>query len=301
MSDWISEITDRLGPRAVENAPLAPHTTFGIGGPAQLLTHLESIHELLWLKDLARRHELPLRVLGGGSNVLIPDAGLPGITVLLEGDFTHLRLDHAAAKAHAGAGLPISRLAAKCSDAGLSGLEWAAGLPGTVGGAVVGNAGAWGSSCADNLVSVRLLERSGRVHEFPRAELTFGYRHTSIPASGALVLAAAFALIPSDPQAIRTLCEHLRDRRRTSQPIGERSAGSVFKNPPGDSAGRLLDAAGCKSLRVGDALVSPIHANFILNTASATAHDVLALIDLMRTRVHDRFSIQLQTEIILLK
>ena len=300
MSEWIKDLTDRLGKRAEPDAPLAPLTTFAIGGPAQLLVHVESILELLWIKDLCRQYEVPLRILGGGSNVLVPDQGLPGLTVLLEGELAELHLDTSSGKVKAGAGLSMSRLAAKCADAGLSGLEWASGLPGSVGGAVVGNAGAFAGRVSDSLVSVRLLERSGRVSETPAQKLGFDYRASSIPASGAFVLVATFTLAPGDPELIRSRCDEVRRKRRDSQPLGQRSAGSVFKNPPNDAAGRLLDAASCKGLRVGDALVSPTHANFIVNAGHASAADVKSLIAQMQSRVRAQFNVSLTPEIIIL-
>lgn len=300
VTEWIRDLKQRLGPRAKSHEPLAQHTTFAIGGPAELFVTVETIRELLMIKAICQEHNITLRVLGRGSNVLIPDEGLPGVTAHLAGEFTEIKLDPATGKAKVGAAVLINDLSRRCADAGLSGFEWASGLPGTVGGAIVGNAGAWGGCIADVLSSVRLLEPSGHVAETPVEQLSLDYRTSALTGTDAVVLAAVFTLEACKPAAARSVAEGFRRRRRQTQPIGERSAGSVFRNPPDDAAGRLLEEAGCKGLRIGDAQVSTVHANFIINTGSATAEDVKALIHEMRKRVHDHAGIHLDLELKLL-
>ena len=297
VSDWMEILTERLRSRLKRDEPLAPYTTFGIGGPAEVLISIETIRELLWVKVTCREHEVPLRVLGRASNVLVGDEGLPGVTVQLGGELTEVKLDAQTGTVKVGAGVLMSELATRCADAGLSGLEWAAGLPGTVGGAVAGNAGAWGGCVADVLSSVRLLEPFGRVAETPLEKLKLDYRTSALAGTDTMILAVTFGLETCKPAAVRSACEGFRRRRREQQPIGEKSAGSVFRNPPDDSAGRLLEEADCKGLRIGNAEVSNKHANFIINTGGATAADVKALIDEMRKRVRDRFDINLELEL----
>jgi UDP-N-acetylmuramate dehydrogenase len=234
--------------------------------------------------------------LGSGSNVLVADAGVRGLVILNRA--RHVEIEGARVYAEAGANL--SSLARSCITRGLAGLEWAVSVPGTVGGAVVGNAGAFGGDIAGSLASATILEPDGKVSEWPVERFEYRYRDSLLkrrPAETAwVVLAAKLALTPADPAELAGRADEFVARRRATQPPGA-SVGSMFKNPPGDFAGRLIEAAGLKGTQIGGAQISTVHANFFVNTAHATAADVKALIDLARGRVQGRFGVELALEI----
>jgi UDP-N-acetylmuramate dehydrogenase len=301
-----------LGASAVKaNQSLARYTALRIGGPAGLLVVAEGIQALQRAVTLAWEHQVPCRVLGGGSNVLISDAGLPGLVILNRARAVVLpspgeqgqRLGRACVRAESGASL--STVARRSVARGLAGLEWAASIPGTVGGAVVGNAGAWGGDVASTLVRAKILEPGSVVVEWPVERFEYGYRtsilkwHASEDVPQAVVLDAEFALQATDREDLEARMTELVAQRKASQPPGA-SCGSVFRNPPGDYAGRLIEAAGLKGKRKGGAEISPVHANFIVNHGDATAADVRALIDLACQTVQARFGLTLEMEIELL-
>jgi UDP-N-acetylmuramate dehydrogenase len=250
---------------------------------------------------LAWEHEAPFQVLGGGSNVLISDAGLQGLVVHNRARAIHLT----DAGVNAESGAALSTVARQCVARGLAGLEWAISIPGSVGGAVVGNAGAWGSDVASTMVQAEVLEPGGRVAKWSADQFEYGYRTSILKQQGAssqqaaIVLNAQFALEKGDRQALQARLADITARRKASQPPGA-TCGSVFKNPPGDYAGRLIEAAGLKGRSSGGAEISPVHANFIVNRGDATAADVKALIELARQRVRAQFGITLELEIELL-
>lgn len=293
-----------LGPDAVQvDRPLARYTAFRIGGPAGLLTIVESAEVLRWAVTLAWEHGVPCRVLGSGSNVLVSDAGVAGLVVLNRARaVTFFPPQPAGAHQVAGVGVEsgasFSTLARQCAARGLAGLEWAASIPGTVGGAVVGNAGAWGGDVASTLVQARVLEPGGAVSVWPVARLAYGYRTSALKRqeSRAVVLEAEFALHPGSREDLESRMAEMAARRKASQPPGA-TCGSVFQNPPGDYAGRLIEAAGLKGTRQGGAEISPLHANFIVNRGGATAADVKALIALACETVEARFGVRLVLEI----
>ena len=278
--------------------PLAPYTAFRVGGPAELLATVTSAEALAQAVVAARAHSVPCRVLGAGSNVLVSDAGLRGLVLLNRARSTAFGPDHVRAES----GTSFSTLARHCISRGLAGLEWAVGIPGTVGGAVVGNAGAWGGDVASVLVEARVLGADGQVGVWPARRFDFSYRSSALkgaPGLQAVVLEAAFALAPGDRQALEARVAEIAARRKASQPAGA-TCGSVFKNPPGDYAGRLVEAAGLKGVRRGGAMITTAHANFVVNQGGATAADVKALIDLARGAVEEQFGISLELEIELL-
>ncbi|MGQ9710610.1 MAG: UDP-N-acetylmuramate dehydrogenase, partial [Anaerolineae bacterium] len=239
---------------------------------------------------------VPWRVLGGGCNLLVSDAGVRGLVVIHRADRTRIAADGVV---WAEAGAPMAALARETVARGLAGLEWAAGLPGTVGGAVVGNAGAFGGDIASVLRTVTLLAPDGEVTERPADWMEFSYRESRIkrmPHPRPVVLAATFALAPGDPAALRARMEEILAWRRTRHPSGA-TMGSTFKNPPGNHAGRLIEAAGLKGYRIGGAMVSELHANFLINTGSATAADVRALIRHIQAEVKRQFGISLEPEV----
>jgi len=303
------DLAAALGSNAVRvNESLARHTAFRIGGPAELLAVAESSEALRQAVTLAWEHRVPYRVLGAGSNVLVSDAGIAGLVLLnrarsvafpsLEDQVQH----PSEVRVRAESGASLSTVVRQCVARGLAGLEWAANIPGTVGGAVFGNAGAWGGDVASALVQARVLEPGGAVTEWPAARFEYGYRTSilkrrasqSVPP--AVILDAEFALQVGDRQALESRVSEIAARRKASQPPGA-TCGSVFKNPPGDYAGRLIEAAGLKGTRKGAAEISPVHANFIVNLGGAAAADVKALIDLARQAVQAQFGISLELEI----
>jgi len=301
-----------LGPATVRmNQPLARHSTLRIGGPADLLAVAGDADVLSRIVTMAWDYGVPCRVLGGGSNVLVSDAGVRGLVVLNRAQAVAFWSEPQAAGVRAESGASFSTLAQRCVTHGLAGLEWAVGIPGTVGGAVVGNAGAWGGDVASTLVRATVLEPGGIVAEWPIERFAYGYRTSALrqqaPAAGlgsvaagskqqAVVLEAQFGLQVAEHEALETQVADITVRRRASQPAGA-TCGSVFKNPPGDYAGRLIEAAGLKGRRNGGAQISPTHANFIVNFSNATAADVKALINLSQHAVQSQFGVALDLEI----
>jgi UDP-N-acetylmuramate dehydrogenase len=297
-----------LGPDAVHrDQPLARHTALRIGGPADLLVVAETSEALRQAVLLAREHQVPFRVLGGGSNVLVSDAGVRGLVVLNRARATTFQpagTDAAtgAPRVSAESGASFSTVARQCVLRGLAGLEWAATIPGTVGGAVVGNAGAWGGDVASTLVWASVLERGETVVEWPVERFEYSYRSSILKRQAspgllpAVVLEAEFALQQGDRGALETRVADMAARRKASQPSGA-TCGSVFKNPLGDYAGRLIEAAGLKGACKGNAEISPVHANFVVNRGEAAASDVEALIALARQRVQAHSGITLELEI----
>jgi UDP-N-acetylmuramate dehydrogenase len=292
-------LRETLGPAAVHAAePLAHYTTLRVGGPVDLLAVALSGEALRQAVELAWAHGIPCHVLGSGSNVLVADAGMRGLVVLNRARVMHVTRT----KATAESGANFSALARRCVLRGLAGLEWASGIPGTVGGAVFCNAGAWGSDVASTLVGATILEPDGYATVWPAERFEYGYRTSALKRSAmrsAVVLEAEFAVRKGDREALQARVAEISMRRRASQPQGP-SCGSVFKNPPGDYAGRLIEAAGLKGRESGRAQISPRHANFIVTLGGATAADVKALIDLARQTVQEQFGVVLEPEVELL-
>ncbi len=299
-----------LGAAAVRaNQPLARHTALRIGGPADLVAVAENAEMLRQAVTLAWNYRVPCRILGRGSNVLVSDAGVRGLVVLNRAqavtfapppDPSHAAREGPRVRAESGAS--FSKLARQCVARGLGGLEWAVGIPGTVGGAVVGNAGAWGGDMASTLVWATILEPGGTLVQWPVERFAYGYRSSSLKRQASrtapqpVVVEAEFALQTGDRQALEARVAEITIQRKASQPSGA-TCGSVFKNPPGDYAGRLIEAAGLKGRRSGGAEISPVHANFIVNRAEATAADVKALIGLGQQAVQSQFGVALELEI----
>jgi UDP-N-acetylmuramate dehydrogenase len=275
--------------------PLASHTTLRVGGPAAWFLLPADEAALIAAFAWARAEGLPCWSLGNGSNLLAPDEGVEGCVIATAPGCHWVRWQ--ADGVAVGAGYPVQRLLNEAARHGLSGLEGLAGVPGTVGGAVVMNAGTAAGETAAVVESVRVLLPSGEVAEWGPAELAFGYRSSRLQAPGHVALSARLRLRPDDPAAIRRELRARARRRRDTQPLELPNAGSIWTNPPGDHAGRLVEAAGCKGLRIGGAMVSPKHANFIVNVGAATAADVLAVMRAVRQRVRERFGVTLEPEI----
>lgn len=277
--------------------PMRAHTTLRIGGPAEVFAVPRDEEALGLMVRTARENSLPVLVVGGGSNLLVGDAGIAGVTVSMEA-FTGLEVGERGDRAliKAGAGLPLGRLVEFAKKSGLSGAEGLVGIPGRLGGAVAGNAGAFGCEMKDMVNSVTVMGGAGEVRELPAAEIGFGYRRSDVPA-GAAIISVDLVLRRDDPGDVaRRTEEYLREKKET-QPIGRRSAGCVFKNPPGLAAGRLIDEAGCKGMRQGDIEVSGVHANFFVNAGEGTAEDFLRLMDAVAARVKERSGVVLEPEI----
>lgn len=284
----------RVGVRAVSGEPMARHTTMRVGGPADLFATAHNAFELKALVRFARAREIPLFLLGRGSDLVVSDAGIRGLVIEVRAEAT--RVD--GSRFTAEAGVPMARAATETQRAGLTGLEYGLAIPGTVGGSVWANAGAHGGGTAAILESASVLLADGAEAVLPAADLGFRYRHSRFKDNPAeIVLAAAFRLEPADPAAIGARLDDIRRWRREHQPIGLPSAGSVFRNPDGDSAGRLIDSLRLKGRRIGGAVVSEKHANFIVNDRQGTASDVRRLVEAVRAEVQDRLGVELALEI----
>jgi UDP-N-acetylmuramate dehydrogenase len=275
---------------------LSQYTSFRIGGPADILVVAHTADDLAAAVSAAERHGQPWWILGGGSNLLVSDEGVRGLTILNRCRAVELCADH---HVRAESGVLLAGLARETIQAGLTGLEWAVSVPGTVGGAVVGNAGAHGGSIADSLLSIDVLHSDGRREPLPATELGFAYRSSGLKAGRVtgVVLSALFRLAPGLVEEMKQRAAGYLAHRRRTQPV-EASAGSIFRNPPGDYAGRLIEAAGLKGTQEGQAQFSPVHANFIVNLGGATAADVRRLIERAEQGVWERFGIKLELEIL---
>ena len=299
-------IGDALGRQAAHDEPMSRHTTFRIGGPADLVVEASSADDLRDIVLLARGLKVPYLVLGAGSNILVSDAGIRGLVILNKAKNARFLISDAKSQmveAESGAILPT--LARECIQRGLAGLEWAIGVPGTVGGAVVGNAGAHGGDIAHLLAAATILDPYGNVRDWSAQELEFAYRSSVLKSQirnspsaihKPVVLAAEFELKQSSREDLQARASEFTERRKRTQPPGA-SVGSMFKNPPGDYAGRLIEAAGLKGSHVGGAEISTVHANFFVNVGGASAGDVYSLICLARERVAAQFGVTLALEI----
>jgi UDP-N-acetylmuramate dehydrogenase len=283
-----------LGERAQRDIPIGPLTTYRVGGPASLLVEVNTEEDLRAVADVVRSTGVPVLLIGRGSNLLVADAGFSGLAVILGGVFAQLEL--AATRVRAGGAVSLPVLARRTAAASLTGLEWAVGVPGSVGGAVRMNAGGHGSDVSGTLVSARVVNlTTGEDAEVAKDELALGYRSSAVRSHDA-VLQATFALENGDRAASEGQIADIVRWRRENQPGGS-NAGSVFTNPPGDSAGRLIDAARLKGHRVGSAHVSPKHANFFQADEGGSADDVLALIEEVQRLVEERMGVRLEPEL----
>lgn len=274
---------------------MAPLTTFRIGGPAALYLEAESEDDLIAVGEAVRQSSLPVIVVGKGSNILVSDRGFDGLVLRLGRGFRWAARDGEVLTS--GAAMPLPALAGIASSHALSGLEFGVAIPGSVGGAVRMNAGAHGREIAQVVRSVDVFELGpSATRRIQARDVAFRYRSSSLPAGG-VVTAAAFALATADAATIRTAMDEARSWRRRTQPLAEPNCGSVFKNPPGDHAARLIDAAGGKALRVGGAAVSSKHANFIVTSEGAKATDVVELIRSVQDLVAARFDLHLEPEV----
>ena len=293
-----SDIQRRVGVKTSRDEPLARFTTMRVGGPADLFATVHNTFELRALVRFARQRDLAHFVLGRGSDLVISDRGIRGLVIQDRAEGS--RVD--AERYVADAGVPMARAATETQKAGLTGLEFGLAIPGTVGGAVWANAGAHDADVAGVLVSARVLDGAGSEAVVPASELRLAYRDSRFKRAvgdgpAELILDATFGLTAADPDTIKGRLDEIRRWRQMHQPLGLPSAGSVFRNPPDDSAGRLIDAAGLKGFRIGGAVVSEKHANFIVNDQKGTAADVRRVGDHLRAVVAERTGVELVYEV----
>ncbi len=274
------------------NEPLAGYTSMRIGGPVDYFLEPADRDDLASIVKYFRQNNFDFIIVGRGSNMLVSDDGFRGAAINMENQFSNVRLDGEDVVAEAGAGL--SKLVDFCIQHGKAGLEWAAGIPGTVGGAIVMNAGAHGGETADQLVDVEVL-RGEEIVMVPKSSINFGYRRSGLEQD--IVLSGRFRLPEGDREEINQRRRTFIQQRNATQPVNMPNSGSIFKNPAGNYAARLIDAANLKGKRVGGAQISEKHANFIINTGNATASDVLTLIELARRTVYQNAGVLLELEI----
>ena len=277
------------------NAPMDRYTTFRVGGPADLLAVPETQEEVCSLLREVHRQNVPLTVIGNGSNLLVLDKGVRGIVLKLGNALKGLSVDGSTIKVEAG--VLLSRLASAAAEGGLAGLEFASGIPGSLGGAVLMNAGAYGGEIGNLVRQVKVVSREGNVRLLDRKAMDFRYRHSAVMDSGDIILAADLELTRDDPDAIRERITELTRKRVEKQPLNFPSAGSTFKRPPGYFAAALIDQAGLRGYRVGDAQVSEKHTGFVVNRGHATAAEILQLMEDVKERVHTASGVWLEPEV----
>jgi UDP-N-acetylmuramate dehydrogenase len=297
---WPEQLRDLWAGEIEWHSPMARRCTLQVGGPARAVATPASLAELQSLLAVLARLGVRWRIIGRGSNLLVSDAGYDGVIVMLGRKFaaiaSRLVETEGESRVQVEAGCSLMKLVNWCAAEGLQGLEFAVGIPGSVGGAVVMNAGAWGKEMREVLSSVTFLRGFGELVEREKGTLRFSYRH--LETEGMIVAAAEFLLQAGDRQAIGERCARLQRERKVKQPQGLANAGSFFKNPPGlPAAGKLIEDTGLKGVRVGGAQVSEVHANFLVNTGSATAQDFLDLMRLVQEKVAQRFGVRLEPEV----
>lgn len=287
----------RIADVLLRNEPLSKHTSYRIGGPADYFIAVKNQEQLCGWVKLARELNRPYLVIGRGTNLLVADQGFRG--VVIENRCQGFTLDSKSQTLHSEAGAPLAHLARTSAKSGSQGLEWAVGIPGTIGGAVVNNAGAYDGAIADAVCRVTILDQHGELQELATEELRLSYRTSRFreqESRGEVILSADLLLSAESPHLLSDRVASYDALRRAAQPH-EPSAGSVFRNPPGLSAAQLMEQAGLKSTRIGDAQISTKHANYIVNLRSAKATDVLQLIDLVKEQVHRLYDLELELEI----
>jgi UDP-N-acetylmuramate dehydrogenase len=284
----------KLRGRLLANQPLAELTWFRVGGPAQVLFMPEDESDLSYLlANMA--DEIPVTVIGLGSNLIVRDGGVPGVVIRLGRGFNDVTIE-GDARVRAGTAVPDVKVARAAQEAGISGLSFLRGIPGGIGGALRMNGGAYGRETKDALIEARGVDRSGRIHVFANGDMHYGYRHCGAP-EDIIFTQALFQGTPGDPNVIAAEMEQITEAREATQPVKSRTGGSTFKNPAGHKAWQLIDAACCRGLRIGDAQVSEMHCNFLINLGNASAADIETLGETVRKRVKDSSDVDLDWEI----
>jgi UDP-N-acetylmuramate dehydrogenase len=294
----LSDLRTKYGDRLQENVPLSSYTAARIGGPADALIFVHSADELADAAAMMWKMDLLFILLGGGSNVLVSDKGVRGVVIINRARLVKFDTRSEPPSVHAESGVTPNDISQRAVRLGLTGFEWAAGVPGSLGGAVFGNAGAFDGDMAGCLISIELIHRQLGRQVWPVEKMEYGYRTSVLKREHppAIILSAQLALQHGDPQAIRAKMEQYSERRRNTQPPGA-NMGSMFKNPPGEKAGHLIEAAGLKGRRIGNAEISPQHANFFINHGQTRAEDMKALIELARKTVAEKSKINLELEV----
>ena len=291
--DRLIERLPRVRGRYDENAPIAPWTWFRVGGPAEVMFRPADRDDLARFLS-GKPDDVPVTVIGAGSNLLVRDGGVKGVVVRLDRPFAHIGI--AGEEVRAGAMALGIKVSLTARDAGLAGLEFLSGVPGTIGGALRMNAGAYGRETKDVLIEAEALDAHGEIRRIPVAEMGFSYRHSGVPEDW-IFTAARLRATRDDPAAIAQRMAEIGEIREDSQPVRTRTGGSTFKNPPGHKAWELIDGAGCRGLKHGAAQVSEKHCNFLINTGDAGAADIEALGEEVRARVKAKFGVELEWEI----
>jgi UDP-N-acetylmuramate dehydrogenase len=293
--EWLRAIG---GARVRFGVPMSGWTTFRVGGPAEALYEPVQVEELRELILGLAQRDIPHFMVGRGSNLLVLDQGVDGVVVVLAGAFTEIRHDQTedGAVVHAGAGASLGDLLSYCRRNGFAGLEFAAGIPGSVGGGVVMNAGAFGGEMGEKVLGLTALSGHGETIQLARSQMVFSYRSLKWEQS-TVITHVRFRVEKEPPDVVRDRIAANLKRRKMMQPVDDPSAGCAFKNPPNEYAGRLIEAAGLKGSKIGGAMVSPRHANYIVNAGGATAADILALMDMIQREVRRKFGIHLDQEI----
>ena len=294
-NEFLNELKEKINDSWIhENEPMKQHTTFRVGGPADVLVtpDMESLPEVI---ALCKKHNLPYHIVGNGSNLLVGDKGIRGVVIAVTNRMGDILCDGESITA--GAGCTLGQIAVLAAGNGLAGFEFAAGIPGTLGGAVVMNAGAYGGEMKDVITSVLVLDADGNRKELAVEELDLGYRHSCIPENGYVVLSAKLKLERGDVSRIRAKMAELREQRVTKQPLEYPSAGSTFKRPEGYFAGKLIMEAGLRGYQVGGAQVAEKHCGFVINKDNATAADILQLMQDVSAKVEKQFGVKLEPEV----
>ena len=287
--------------RLLEKEPMAKHITFRVGGPADWYAYIETVEMLRNVIALCRQYGIPYYIIGNGSNVLVSDDGIRGVVLRLSGEFDEITLNESVpegiCRITAGAGTMLSRLSMAAGKKGFTGLEFAGGIPGTIGGAVLMNAGAYGGEIKDTIWAVDVLEQDGTIVRLTKEELELSYRHSRLMETGGIVLKAYFTLKIRPKIEIFAAMESYKKARQEKQPLELPSAGSTFKRPAGYFAGKLIQDAGLKGCKIGGAQVSEKHAGFVVNAKNATAADVRAVIEHVKKTVKEQFGVELEPEV----
>ena len=284
----------KLRGRLMPNQPLAELTWFRVGGPAQVLFMPEDEGDLAYFLAHVPT-EIPVTVIGLGSNLIVRDGGVPGVVIRLGRGFSEVKVEDGS-RIRAGTAVPDVKVSRAAQEAAITGLAFFRGIPGAIGGALRMNGGAYGRETKDALIEARGVDRQGRVHVFANGDMHYTYRHCGAP-DDIIFTQALFQGAPGDPAAIAAEMEKITESREATQPIKSRTGGSTFKNPPGHKAWQVIDAAGCRGLKVGGAQVSEMHCNFLINLGSATAADIEALGETVRRRVKETSGVELEWEI----
>ena len=279
----------------LKNELMSNHTSFKIGGPVDILVEPGTIEEIKYAVDYCRKEGIEFYIFGNGSNILIKDSGIRGVVIKLSDNFNKVTIDEN--KVNAESGILLSRLSKIIMKEELEGFEFASGIPGTLGGAITMNAGAYGGEIKHCVTGAKVLNRKGEIVYLNNEQLDFGYRKSTVQKEGYIVLEVDMEFKRGSYEKIKMITDDLTKKRTSKQPLHLPSAGSTFKRPPGYYAGKLIDDAGLRGVRVGDAMVSDKHCGFIVNVGNATSEDVLNLIKLVQKVVKDKFDVDLETEV----